>query len=592
MTVEPGAQHLWPPSLVGGEPYPFVGREGDLNRLLPSVGRARSNQRQFVLLSGEPGIGKTRLATELALAAHAEGASVLLGRCDEELALPYMPFVEALRQYLGSQPAGEADSPGTIWREVLARLVPEARGASSGELAPLRLDPEQERFRLYDAVDRAVVEIGRGEPLVLLLDDLHWADKASLLLLRHLLRSPEPAPILFLGTYRETDLARTHPLADMLGDFRRAPGFLHVQLGGLSRDDTASLISALAGHETPAKFAEVVHAATEGNPFFIQEVLRHLTETGVVVRQKDRWAAAASIDDLGIPEGIREVVGRRLSHLSEDTSAALSAASVFGPDFDLAPLEGVAGLPAERLLLALEEARAAGLIYEGSEVGSYRFGHALVQEALCAELTATRRARLHGRIAEVLEARYGRKADDNAARLANHYLEAGMLSQTNVSKAVHYSKQAAEQAEAATAWNQAARHYESCLTLIRDYDGGFNEDEATLHVALARCLRYDAQSEASWRSFLRATTIYRARGDGAGLAHAALEASLLVVPFDQLLALLEEALNVLGESDLPLRARLLLMRAGEEFDDASKAASDEAERIASTLDDPALLAGC
>ncbi len=212
-----------------------------------------------------------------------------------------------------------------------------------------------------------------------MLDDLHWADKASLLLLRHLLRSPAPAPILFLGTYRETDLARTHPLAEMLGDFRRAPGFMHLHLGGLSSDETAALIDAWAGHETPANFAEAVHTATEGNPFFIQEVLRHLTETGVFVRQEDRWATAAAIEDMGIPEGVREVIGRRLSHLSEDTNAALSAASVFGRDFELGPLEGVTGLPGERLLLALEEALAAGLIEEAAPVGSYRFGHALVQ---------------------------------------------------------------------------------------------------------------------------------------------------------------------------------------------------------------------
>jgi len=164
----------------------------------------------------------------------------------------------------------------------------------------------------------------------------------------------------------------------MLGDFRRAPSFLHVHLGGLSADDTASFIDAWASHETPASFAEAVHAATEGNPFFIQEVLRHLAETDVFVRQEDGWVTAAAIEDMGIPEGIREVIGRRLSHLSEDANAALSAASVFGRDFDLGPLEGVAGLPAERLLLALEEARAAGLVDEGSAIGSYRFSHALV----------------------------------------------------------------------------------------------------------------------------------------------------------------------------------------------------------------------
>jgi class 3 adenylate cyclase len=581
-----------PASLVSGERTPFVGRKSDLERLLAFWGKARSNQRQLILLSGEPGIGKTRLATEFALATHAEGASVLLGRCDEELALPYMPFVEALRQYFGSQPSGGSESAAPAWGEALAHLMPEARRASSPELTPFHLDPEQERFRLYDAVDRAVMEIAGGEPLVLLLDDLHWADKASLLLLRHLLRSPAPAPILFVGTYRETDLARTHPLAEMLGDFRRAPSFLHVHIGGLSADNTASLIDAWAGHGTPANFAEAVHAATEGNPFFIQEVLRHLTEATVFVPQEDGWVTAVTIEDMGIPEGIREVIGRRLSNLSEDTNAALLSASVFGRDFDLDPLERVTGLTAERLLLALEEARAAGLIDEGGAAGSYRFGHALVREALYAELSATRRARLHGRIADVLEASYGRQAEGNAARLANHYLEAGMLSRANVSKAEVYSKLAAEQAEAATAWAEAARHYESCLSLITASDEDLGEDEAALLVALGRCLRYDARSQAAWLVLMRATTIYRERGDGAGMARAALEASasaVLAAAREQFVTLAEQALNVLGDSDPRLRAHLLFMRAGDDFDDASKVTAGEAETIAQTLDDPALL---
>jgi class 3 adenylate cyclase/pimeloyl-ACP methyl ester carboxylesterase len=403
-----------PPLLASGERMTFVGRERELERLRHHWERVRTGQCQLILLTGEPGIGKTRLAAEFALAAHAEGATVLFGRSDEAAALPYQPFVEALRHYVAACPPNELRARLGATGAELVRLVPELAQRLSDLLAP-PVEAERERYRLYEAFATFLAETSRASPTVIVLDDLHLADRSTLLVLKHIVRSPGQSPLLLLGTYREMELAQTHPLTETLADLRRDRAFERVSLQGLDEGDVGVLIGAWAGQEAPSALIEAVHGLTEGNPFFIEEVLRHLVETGAIYERDGGWATHLTIDEMGIPEGVREVIGQRLSRLSEECNSILTIASVIGREFDLDALERASDLSLDRLLDLLEEAVAARVVAEVPHmVGRYSFSHTLIHETLYQELTTTRRVRLHGQTVKY--------ADSNGVKLAYEVL--------------------------------------------------------------------------------------------------------------------------------------------------------------------------
>jgi len=286
----------------------FVGRATERARLASAWQAARGGERRVVLLAGEPGIGKTRLAAELALEAHAGGAIVLDGRCDEDLSVPFQPWVQALGHYASQCLVDElrarvAESGGELVHILpeLARRLPELR-------VPPRGDLDEERFRLFEAIDLLLVSVSRGTPMLILLDDLHWADKPSLVLLRHLARSARPVALLVVGTYRETDLVRTHPLAEVLADLRREVRVERLRLRGLDEAELGALVAARGEQEAPVAFVRALHEETEGNPFFAEEVLRHLVESGALRREGGHWIADRPLAELGLPEGVREVV--------------------------------------------------------------------------------------------------------------------------------------------------------------------------------------------------------------------------------------------------------------------------------------------
>jgi class 3 adenylate cyclase/pimeloyl-ACP methyl ester carboxylesterase len=408
-----------PPLLASGERTTFVGRDRELERLRHHWERVRTGKRQLVLLTGEPGIGKTRLAAEFAVAAHAEGATVLFGRSDEAAALPYQPFVEALRHYVAACPPNELRARLGATATELTGLVPElAQRLPDLPMVPPPDESERERYRLYEAFATFLAETSRASPTVLVLDDLHLADRSTLLLLKHIVRSPGQSPLLLLGTYRETEIARTHPLAEILADLRRDRPFERVSLQGLDEGDVGALIGAWAGQETPPPaLIQAVHELTEGNPFFIEEVLRHLAETGVIYQRDGGWATHLTVDEMRIPEGIREVIGQRLSRLSEECNSILTIASVIGREFSLDALERASDLSLDRLLDLLEEAVAAHVVAEVPHVvGRYSFSHTVIRETLYEELTTTRRVRLHGQTLKY--------ADNNGVKLAYEVLGA------------------------------------------------------------------------------------------------------------------------------------------------------------------------
>jgi DNA-binding SARP family transcriptional activator/tetratricopeptide (TPR) repeat protein len=445
---EPSTEQRVPiPSLLTGEDRgPFVGRTDDAGAL-EAAWAARERGLRVVVLAGEPGIGKTRLASEFARAAHRGGATVLAGSCHEETLIPYQPFVEALGHYVACCPPAELAVQVNPRRAQLAAIVPELQDARSVD-ATADLGAEQERFRMFEAVSSLLSDAAHLRPLVLFLDDLHWADQPSLLLLRHIARSAKDAPLMVLGTYRPVEVDDEHPLAEALAELRRSRALERRSLSGLGELEVAELIAGRAGQQAPHGFVRRVAERSEGNPFFIEELLHD-------VGADADWDVAAG----GVPDSIKDLVTRRLRGLGDDCRQALSVAAVTGRDFELGVLEHVLDRPRDRLVDLVEEAIAADVLVEPAQpVGQLSFSHALFRETIYEQLSATRKAAIHGRIAAAIEQAPTEHPDDRAGTLAYHYRAAGELR-----KAFDYHRRAARSADRAHAQETSLENLEGAI---------------------------------------------------------------------------------------------------------------------------------
>ena len=452
------------PAVLAGS-GPFVGREGELGRLLSAWQTVLAGGMHAALIAGEPGVGKTRLAGEWSRQAYEQGAVVLYGRCDEDLGAPYQPFAEAMRSLVPCLSASRLR--GLRGVEALLPLVPGLTDVLPDLAAPTRADPDTERYALFDAVVALLGVASASAPVVLVLDDLHWAAKPTLLLLRHLLRFGEHARVQIVGTYRSTDLDRTHPLAAMLADLHRDGTANRMQLSGLDEDDVTAYV-AEAGYDDE-ELARALASVTGGNPFFLIEALRHVGESGGV------W------DPSTLPQGVREAVSRRLSRLPVETNKALAAAAVVGSRFALDLVERVVD---QDLVDAFDEACRAGLVIE-EPGGRYRFNHAIVRQSLLAELPSVRRMRLHQRIAATLESEPGAE-DELLAELAHHYFECAWAG--NAAKAVEYCRRAADQAMTRLAYEGAADLYDRAVHSLEELDDELPDREDLLaELLVARC---------------------------------------------------------------------------------------------------------
>lgn len=457
--VRPGL----PAVLVG--PGPFVGRGRELERLVSAWQSTLAAGTRAVLIAGEPGVGKTRLAGEWSRQAYEQGAVVLYGRCDEDLGAPYQPFAEALRSLVSCVDSHRLRSVRGV--ESLLPLVPGLGDALPDVTVPPRADPDTERYAMFDAVVALLGTASATAPVVLILDDLHWAAKPTLLLLRHLLRFGDEARVQIIGTYRSTDLDRSHPLAAMLADLHRDGTATRLQLGGLDEGDVTAYVAEAGYHDE--ELGRALATVTGGNPFFLIEALRHVEESG------GRW------DPSTLPQGVREAVSRRLSRLTAETNKALAAAAVVGSRFALTLVEQVVG---EDLVDAFDEAGKAGIVIE-EPGGRYRFNHALVRQSLLAELPSVRRMRLHQRIAGTLEGEAG--ADDELlAELAYHYFECAWAG--NAVKAVEYCRRAADQAMSRVAYEGAADLYDRALHALEELDDELpDRDALQAELLIAHC---------------------------------------------------------------------------------------------------------
>ena len=318
---------------------PFTsGRDVALDQLGAEWKAAAAGERRVVMIAGEPGIGKTRLVAELARSVHTDGALVLLGRTDEHVDAPYGPWRErcALVRSASDEVLGSSTWPSTAARSLAS--CRRSNAGSRGSAAPRATDPETERLLLFEAVTGLIAAIVGRSARAARARRRALGGPLSLQLLLHLLRADTAAAVLVLATYRDTDVDRAHPLAGALADLRRQRGATRLALSGLDGDGVVALLERAGGHDLAPRERELAAALwreTEGNPFFVGEVLRHLIETGGLVQEDGRWRAEATFDQTGLPEGVREVIGRRLAELPEATNAILGVASVVGREFDV-----------------------------------------------------------------------------------------------------------------------------------------------------------------------------------------------------------------------------------------------------------------
>ena len=568
----------------------LAGREIELAGLNAAFAEAvDERQQRLVFLAGEPGAGKTSLATSMACAAAAGGAAVLYGRAEPQALVSYQPFVEALRHLALNAPDSVLQSVAPDAAE-LVRLVPEfARRFAGTPRAPGR-PRGKDRYRLFSAVAATLVAVARQAPVVLILDDLQWADGSTLRLLAHIARYSEPAPLMVVGTYRDTDVDHAPDLARVLGDLGRDHLNEHIPVEGLDRAAVATLVDRLPGRPPP-ELPDVLHRKTRGNPFFVVEMLREIAADVAAVTPGTRDAAQL-LRRAGVPRRVSTVIEQRLGGLDDRTNEILSLAAVLGREFAIEALLAVDGGGRDDVVRCIESAVEAGLLAESADA-SVRFGfaHALVRETVYGRMSALRRAARHQHAGDALQEHFGADADAHAAELARHYLASTGLSAAALG--VRYSKLAAEQATASLAHEEAAGHLERALTRVAP-----GTERCELSLMLGHAHKAAGDAAAARVAFRQAFDAALQLASPEQLAQAALGYSGDLVPIsggqvdDDAVSMLEAALaNQPGDSRL--RAAVLGHLAIELHWSADAARRDalsrEAVAVARRLDDPAAL---
>ncbi len=539
---------------------PYVGREAERAELVRRLDQACDGNGSLVLIGGEPGVGKTRLTEEAGAGAAAKGARVLVGRCYEiEGAPPYVPFVEILDQALTDAPSPEAfrallgdDAPE------VAKLLPRLRRLFPNIPPPLELPPEQERYFLFNSLRDVFARAAAERPLFLVLDDLHWADEGTLLLVEHLAERISRLAIVAVGTYRDTEVTPDHRLARPLDALLRQRRAHPMSLKRLSEDGVAALLRALSGQEPPPSLVAAVHAETQGNPFFTEEVFKHLAEEGRLYGEDGAFRPEVTFGALDVPESLRLVLGRRIERLGENGRRALAAAAVVGRAFTYELLEALGELPADALLDALDEAERARLVAPLSDApgeGRLLFSHELIRQTLLAGLSQPRRRRLHLLVADTLERLHPDTLDEQASEIAHHLTQAGPAADRL--RLLTYLTLAGRQAMRTAGYEDALRHFEQAVAMA---DLAEPVERAHLFAQRGLARRSLGRLEDALPDWDMALRHYEDLGHAEDAARMCLEGSrdLWWLNRDaEALARAERGLAVLGDRDTPQRAEML-----------------------------------
>ena len=549
LAASASSERVLVPAAIGSGTL-FIGRARELSTLDEALDQSLEGRGRMVMLAGDPGIGKTHTAEMLARRAGQRGVNVLWGRCYEEPgAPPYWPWVKLIRGYAAGRDADALRAVVGAGLHLIADIVPElAEKIPALRLAAADTDPHA-RLRLLEAIAEMWKRAAEDCPQLLILDNLHWADGPSLRLLEFLAAEITASRLLVLGTYRDIELSRQHPLSNSLGELARHACFVRLRLTGLTRDETGQFISAAAGQVPASELLSEVHAQTEGNPLFVAEMTRFLMQDGALASALPR-----------IPEGIREVIGTRLNRLSAACNEVLAAAAVIGRSFSQSILDHLLDPPAlARCGAALEEALAASMIEERATRGTFQFRHALIRETLYEEQPAPRRSGLHLRIGAALEALYGHDPAPHLSALAYHYCAA--LPVGDAQKAADYARRAAEHADRLFAPEEAVRLYRLALQALEGAAPVPAAQRLGLQIALGSALVKAGEDLPALRILEEVAGSAKALGLAEELARAAraFEAATWRPGLSGTTAarLLGEALSGLGGGDSILKAQVL-----------------------------------
>jgi len=549
---------------IGPAQTPFVGREPERADLRRAVEDARVGHGSLVLVSGEAGVGKTRLVQEIDAEADARGLRVLTGHSvQDEGRAPYLPFTEMIEQGMVTprSPATLRQSLGEAAPEI-ARIAPALRLVVPEIPAPLDLPPEQARRYLWLSMREFIGRAATERPLLLVFEDLHWADESTLLLLEYLALHVADMPVVLVGTFRDDEVEPSSPLARIINQLVRERLVTRITLRPLTEEGVAALVAGLAGQQPPAAFARAIYAQSEGNPFFAEEIYLHLAESGVLFDGQGRFRGDLRIEDLDVPASVRMVVGERLARLSPATQRALVAAAVRGRVFELDLVERVAGEPGGDLLDAFDEAERARLITPSrSESSSYTFTHELIRQTLLADASTVRQRRLHVAIAAALEAIYADDLETHAADLAWHLARGGVGGQDG--RLVRYLRMAGDRAMETAAYAEAVDHFARAVSLLERTPDAQEADRGVLAELVER-LAMALRSQGRWDEALKvmdeALRLYEALGrtDALGRLCGVMSYQLgWAAKWEEAVTVATRGLGVLGDLPNPDRARLL-----------------------------------
>ncbi len=563
--VAAGADHRQvAPVILGASPFSlaertvFVGRETERSAIRAIIDRALSGHGSLVMVGGGPGVGKSRLAMEMAEYASRVGFKYVVGHCYErDEPFPYLPYVEIIESNL-AQAASLDDFRRRLGDNAaeLAQLAPSLRRVFPDIAQPLELPPVQKRRYLFQSLSEALAQAARTRSYLYILEDLHWADESTLALLIHITQRISQLPVVIIGTYRDGYSDGNPALVRSLEELLRL-GIRPQKLSGLSKESVAQMLNGLSRRQAPENLVSAIFEESQGNPFFVEELYRHLLEEGKVFDAKGQFRTDITIDDIDVPENVRLIIGRRLERLDENEKRVLAAAAVIGRSFSFQLLTEISQIDVDELFTVVEKAQQMGIIVPSADGPErpFTFGHELVRQTLLAGISVPRQQRLHAGVADAIERLYPNALNERAGDITDHLLKAGPFADGR--RMVHYLTLAGKGALEAGAFEEARRSFRSALSHLTD---AHVRERADLRADLAIAEWGLEHWEAAFTNLLEAFDIYITLGDREMIGKSCTELTTVFVWAGRLQEATETARRGLGYLDADVsagRARLL-----------------------------------